>query len=356
MQQTQAYYNEFDPFAAEWLRNLIKAGVIAPGLVDQRSIEDVTPNDLSGFTQCHFFAGIGVWSHSLRNAGWSDNRPVWTASCPCQPFSTAGQKTGFDDERHLWPSLLHLIQQCNPDVVFGEQVEASIKHNWLDLVQDDLEGSGYAFGSAGLPAASVGAPHIRQRLYFVGHKLENALSVGRSGRSDGDTGRDGGTLQAEGRSSLSELADSLDSGPQGWLRRGQDAERQVEHGHLGRGGSVSELADAELHGHDRATLGGSLSPSEAEGRVLEPEGCGSPDRLATEGATRGFWRDADWLYCKDQKWRPVESGTFPLAHGITNKMGRLRGYGNAIVPQVAQSFIEAYNSIITTTNEVIHYE
>ncbi len=59
-----AYYNEIDPFAAQWLRNLIAAGHIAPGEVDERSIEDVTPDDLRGFTQCHFFAGIGIWSHS----------------------------------------------------------------------------------------------------------------------------------------------------------------------------------------------------------------------------------------------------------------------------------------------------
>jgi hypothetical protein len=65
-----AYYNEYDKYAAQWLRNLIEAGHIAHGIVDERSIEDVTPGDLQGFTQCHFFAGIGVWSYALRRAGW----------------------------------------------------------------------------------------------------------------------------------------------------------------------------------------------------------------------------------------------------------------------------------------------
>lgn len=55
-----AYYNEIDPFATAWLRELMKAGHIAPGEVDTRSIEDVVPSDLAGFRQCHFFAGIGV--------------------------------------------------------------------------------------------------------------------------------------------------------------------------------------------------------------------------------------------------------------------------------------------------------
>src|SRR5688572_30643871 len=62
------YYNEHDPYAAAWLRNLIAAGHIAPGDVDERSILDVQPADLAGYVQCHFFAGIGVWSHALRLA------------------------------------------------------------------------------------------------------------------------------------------------------------------------------------------------------------------------------------------------------------------------------------------------
>jgi DNA (cytosine-5)-methyltransferase 1 len=60
------------------------------------------------------------------------------------------------------------------------------------------------------------------------------------------------------------------------------------------------------------------------------------------GFTNGFWRDAEWLWCRDGKWRPVESGTFPLAHGTPARVGRLRGYGNALCAPVAQGFIEAY--------------
>ena len=143
-----AYYNELDPFAAAWLRELIKAGHIAPGEVDERSIEDVQPGELKGYTQCHFFAGIGVWSHAIRSAGWADDSPVWTGSCPCQGFSASGKRGGFSDKRHLWPAWFRLIAECRPHTIFGEQVASKDGLAWLDVVSADLEGAGYAIGAA----------------------------------------------------------------------------------------------------------------------------------------------------------------------------------------------------------------
>lgn len=160
-----AYYNEHDVYAAQWLRNLIAAGHIAPGDVDERSIEDVHPDDLRGYTQCHFFAGIGAWSLALRRAGWDDSRRVWTGSCPCQPFSAAGKGAGLDDERHLWPAFHWLIQQCQPAIIFGEQSAAAIE--WVQIVRSDMELINYRFAAVPFEAASAGAWHLRQRLYFV---------------------------------------------------------------------------------------------------------------------------------------------------------------------------------------------
>ena len=167
-----AYYNEIDPYAAQWLRNLIKAGHIADGVVDERSIEDVRPSDLAGFTQCHFFAGVGVWSLALRRAGWSDDLPVWTGSCPCQPFSTAGAGGGFEDSRHLWPTFAWLIKQRKPPVIFGEQVASKAVEPWVDLVHADMEAMGYAFGAVPFPSAGVGAPHIRRPIVLGGSRQQ----------------------------------------------------------------------------------------------------------------------------------------------------------------------------------------
>lgn len=178
------YFNEFDPFAAQWLRNLIAAGHLPAGDVDVRSIVDVEPDDLVGYAQCHFFAGIGGWSLALQLAGWPDDREVWTGSCPCQPFSHIGQRKGVEDERHLWPEFFRLIRDRRPAVVFGEQVASKDGREWLAGVRVDLEDAGYAVGAADLCSAGVSAPHIRQRLYWVGD-ADNAGLEGYRGHVDG---------------------------------------------------------------------------------------------------------------------------------------------------------------------------
>ena len=330
-----AYYNEHDKYAAAWLRNLITEGLIAPGDVDERSIEDVTPAELRGYSQCHFFAGIGVWSHALRSAGWSDDRPVWTGSCPCQPFSAAGKRGGTTDERHLWPHWFHLIENAKPHgvPVFGEQVASKDGLAWLDLIHADLEGQGYAVGAVDLCAAGVGAPHIRQRLYFV---------------ADADT-------RAEG----------LESGSGGRIRTGR-AEHDAQSG-LGRGGEDGELADSNERGTRadaealqtrQSELGGGSREGVAQGdteparlqeqfrdsRVSRSASASTKGEAAVRASASAFWTDCDWLPCIDGKARPVELGTFPLAHGATARVGRLRAYGNAIVAPLATEFVKAYLS------------
>ena len=195
-----AYYNEIDPYAAQWLRNLIAAGHIARGEVDERSILEVRPDDLKCFTQCHFFAGIGVWSHALRRAGWSDDRPAWTGSCPCQTHSSAAR--GRHVEPDWWPVWRSLIAAVRPRAVFGEQVAAA--RRWFAGVRDDMEAMGYAVGGAHLPALAVGADHLRPRIYFASHPDRDS-EPGRAlhaeaPRLPGSRGEPGGVLQANGTS------------------------------------------------------------------------------------------------------------------------------------------------------------
>jgi DNA (cytosine-5)-methyltransferase 1 len=137
------YYNETDPFAALWLRTLITQGHIPRGDVDERNIADAKPHDFRPYTQCHFFSGIGVWAYALRLTGWDDDRPVWTGSCPCQPFNAAGKGADFADERDLWPAWFNLTEHAKPRNVtaFDEQVASKHGLAWLDLVHTDMEGA-----------------------------------------------------------------------------------------------------------------------------------------------------------------------------------------------------------------------
>lgn len=167
------YYNEWDPQAAAWLRELIENKLIPEGVVDERSITEVQAKDLKGFTQCHFFAGIGGWPLALQLAGIPATTRLWTGSPPCQPFSAAGKQLGQYDPRHLAPVFLDLISQCRPPVLFGEQVAPAIGKSWMCDLQAHLEGENYAVGFAVLPACGVGAPHKRDRLFFGAQQLAN---------------------------------------------------------------------------------------------------------------------------------------------------------------------------------------
>lgn len=420
-----AYYNEIEPFAAQWLRNLIAAGHIAPGDVDERSIADVSPDELVGYTQCHFFAGIGAWSYALRLAGWPDDKPVWTGSCPCQPFSCAGKGKAFDDARHLWPEWYRLIRECRPPILFGEQVDAAVRWGWLDLVQSDLEAAGYACGAAIIPAAGIGAPHIRHRLWFVGKDaLVNAENNGcvqrivgdetekerpssggreeeRRGRNDqpndGESCKLADPESINGRGGLRDYAEetqrrpvATDSGSacrmgnalfpgleghtgDGCPNGRQDTYRPAaQAGHAPCGvayatgkqeheeqpepaedererpaglpcgcGTSFGMADTKRAGYDRPQADETVTGSNRLDSILSVGGDFMAEGQPAGRPVNGFWADADWLFCRDGKWRPVEPGLEPLAHRPAQRMGRLRAYGNAIVPQVAATFIRA---------------
>ena len=158
-------YNDIDPKACAWAKELIAEGLVPNGVVSDTPIQEIKPHELTGFTQCHFFSGILGWSLALKLAGVSSDTRLWTGSCPCQPFSAAGKQLGNADERHLWPAFFNLIRQCRPELVIGEQVASAIGKGWLDGISADLETEKYTCGATVLGAHSAGAPHLRQRLY-----------------------------------------------------------------------------------------------------------------------------------------------------------------------------------------------
>jgi len=287
-------FNEIEPFAAQWCRNLYPEAH-----VNERSIADLDAGDLVGFRRVHLFAGVGCWEYALRLAGWLDDVPVWTGSCPCQPFSAAGKRKGVQDERHLWPEMLRLIESCRPPVVFGEQVASSEvvgtqleadfviavrsgqfarankiakrlvqsrgfhwHRRWVDGVRADLARIGYSMRFSVLGAHSVGAPHIRQRLFWVGYASGTRLA-GRSIQPDDQ-----------------QLASSQ--------RAGSDA-----------GGPGDASGDGR--NQRRAEPGGSIGASGA-----------------------GPWSDFEFIPCADGKMRRVVSRLAYVVNGISFGMDCVR--------------------------------
>lgn len=333
-----AYYNEFDPAAAAWLRELIANNLIAPGDVDTRSIKDVSADDLRRYDQCHFFAGIGIWSHALRRAGWEDGRRVWTGSCPCQPFSPAGKGLGFEDPRHLWPDWFRLIAECRPDRIFGEQ--SANAGAWLDLVRADLEARSYAFASVDIPAAGFeqGA-HIRQRFYWVADAdpAERWADMAprdfrdwpKAGRIEGyGEPRAGGAAGGLGHAGgVGSTTNSRDIREVLGLQEGQ----RPEHGAAVPGGPGAAHGMGYHHHHPGLALGSGRPDERGALRVEGPA-------FGASGSLLG----CDWLLCHDARIRPVEAGTFPLAATDPSRLGRLRGYGNALDAEAAVNFIGAF--------------
>jgi DNA (cytosine-5)-methyltransferase 1 len=328
-------YNEIDPYAAQWLRNLIAAGHIAPGVVDERSICDLTPADVAGFTQVHFFAGIGGWSLAARLAGWPDTRELWTGSCPCQPFSVAGAGKAQADARHLWPEMFRLVSACRPDVVMGEQVAAAVGKSWLDGMLTDLESIDYIGRAAVIPACAVNAPHRRDRLWFVANKSDAGLE---RITGSGIQGRESGFAECGG--SERTLADNAS------LCGQVDSDTR---------GCTSRSGAGEFAGL------GSVGDSHAARSPLVPSECGDarPQQSSLERTSRwGAWDDAEFVAGADGKARRVKSGIRLLAYGVSgrvailrsgsdqehwySRIGSLKGFGNAIVPQVAAEIIGAY--------------
>lgn len=307
------YYNEIEPSAIAWLKELIKAGEIPDGHIDTRSIVDVRPEELSGFDQCHFFAGIAGWPLALRMAGYGHVKGLWTGSCPCQPFSAAGKRKGTSDARHLWPEMRRLVEQCRPAIVLGEQVASKDGRSWCAGVRADMEALGYAFGAADLCAAGIGAPHIRQRLYWGGRLVNPASEqVGIPGQPREQ--RDAGGLgDAEGG--------RREGKPVHTNRDSAVRVAQADAGGLGDANS-SEGARLGQHGWEW--------PMQADGHLQAAHG--SP------------WSSSTLIHCADGKTRRIcpEPGVFPLAHGVPGRVGLLRGYGNAIVPQLAAIFVESF--------------
>lgn len=398
MDRGPVYYNEYSQFPAQWLRNLVRDGMLPNGVVDERSIEHISGAELTGYMQFHTFCGIGGWPIALQKAGWPEDVPVWSGSCPCQPFSTAGKGRSIADDRHLWPEFFRLIRCCQPPHIFGEQVsgrkvtgqlfaprawerlqpedrraiEEEDAEAWFKHVQTDLEQEGYIVGHCVFPACGVGAPHSRQRLYWYARYVGNTSSKGLEGRQEQSTREECPSAERAGRKyqrvaySETHRQRTLNGQSGQGVRQEEPVGGYCVPGSVAHAGSYVSKSEKKTTNNEKSEKYRSTDKSL---RRSSPSSWPSP--------TNCHWRTADWLSCRDGKWRPIEPGSSPLAYGILSRAskiisgirwmglgaktfkevlreskailkaardsrnGQLAGYGNAIVVDQAVAFIQA---------------
>jgi DNA (cytosine-5)-methyltransferase 1 len=333
-----AYYNDVDDYCVKWTKNLIRAGLIPDGEVDSRSIRDVQPDDLRGFSQCHFFCGIAGFAYACRLAGWPDDKELWTGGFPCQPFSVAGRQLAAADDRHLWPEMYRLVAGVRPAWVLGENVAGLVKLA-LDGVLADLDAIRFASRAFVVPACAVDAPHRRDRVWICAKPVADAGQQRRDGldpllqpgrpqqagaqAAGGGAGGPGAVADAEGER-RGEMHRAVDCAARGR----EDARRPAA---IDEGYRAVADADEPCPGDGGLQRGGQQRRA---GGDQEPR-------------AGGFWDDAGWIAGRDGKARRVEPGIRLLAARVPARVAKLRALGNSICPQVAAEILRA---MMTTEN------
>ncbi|CAI3917153.1 hypothetical protein KPNEU34_KP34_02315 [Klebsiella pneumoniae] len=197
---------------------------------------------------------------------------------------------------------------------------------------------------------SMPSGRLRFRLRASARRTRETVLIGwptpiaSNGRGAGNFNRQGGGKPSD-CGVISGLAHTDGNGREGRLSGWTDPQREAINGQAGRGCAISGLADAN---HEQRSF---TMPARSYADVSRKwnkdsealAGCGGPE---WPGPVNGFWRDADWLYCRDGKWRPARPGSFPLADGIPARVGRLRTYGNAINIEAAAAFIKSYMAAV----------
>lgn len=208
---------------------------------------------------------------------------------PCQPFSKAGKRKGREDDRYLWPEMLRVINEAKPSYVVGENVAGILSMEdgkTLERILTDLEGIRYQTETIVLPACSVGALHKRDRLWIVAHTDRQ--------RWENEQKENGKSLRHKKRNGKTE-----------------EQSRKVEQCGISEPSTI--LSNTNGTGCEE------LNPTSIT------EGQGQYSRNVIEG--RSYWQ--------------VEPTVGRVANGIPNRVDRIRGLGNAIVPQVAFEIFRA---------------
>jgi len=235
---------------------------------------------------------------------------------PCQPFSQAGKQQAQDDARHLWPEMFRLIRECRPTWVVGENVAGLIRLG-LDEVLADLESEGYSTRTFNIPACSVGAPHLRQRLWIVAHS---------DSESEPDGSFDGNARQRQlgfefgGGETASHGSDPDNDG----------SHREKKHKQNSKHGET-KLRDKQVC--ELGSMGKDVADSECKReRGRSTKSSGRKSRME-------HWSGGECN--RSEEWWEVEPDVGRLVDGLPNRVPQLRALGNSIIPQIAEKIGQA---------------
>lgn len=214
-----------------------------------------------------------------------------TGGFPCQPFSIAGKQRGKDDDRDLWPEMFRIIKECKPTWIIGENVAGFIEME-LERSVSDLEGAGYEVQAFVIPACAVKAPHRRDRVWIVGYSEHNGQLATKKIR--------------------------VVETPNGNFSEGSDeVSKSTRPARVWKGMATDTLDERREMG-----IGKTIQGKPRESR--EPA-----------GGYQG-WSDG---------WPVSKPRTVGVDDGIPNRTHRIKGLGNAIVPQVAAEIMHAIKSV-----------
>ena len=295
----------------------------------------------AGLSQPVLFCDIEEWPRKILAKHWPDvpiaedvkelaNDPdrnvpdcdIITAGYPCQPFSLAGERRGAEDDRHIWPDIFSIVQRKRPAWCVFENVYGHISMG-LDEVLSDLERESYSVRPFIVPACATDAPHRRDRVWIIARNVGDTnsraskrINSGKSKPTESGSGFESG------------CADVADTSGSGIEARERDRLGDGDRSRGNKGKSKSGSGKVNVADSNSAGLQGRQNPRDTNQSREKPD---------EQPSRRGERPNG-------QNW-PPEPAVGRVANGISRRVDRLKGLGNAIVPQVAQRIGETIKQI-----------
>ena len=268
--------------------------------------------------QVPIYGDVKELTHERLKADGINNIDIITGGYPCQPFSVAGSQKGEQDPRHVWPEMFRLIQELRPAFVIGENVSGHIKLG-LDTVLENLESEGYNARTFSISAASIGANHKRERVWTLAYSNDKGIRA-RFGRSNYDYEKKGRVWSFDRRRSESddEWSNSSTTETEALDVADTQSEGRRKPGHFNKEKRNKESSATQ----SQSSSSDGANTNSKRRRLWET---GSEDAEDVGQSSRGQ---------ETLGWWDVEPDVGRVGHGIPQRVDRLKGLGNAVVPQI----------------------